>query len=690
MTPPILRRLPAWVVNGVTVTLGLALVQVSIGLAAGSQAAQAAIATAVCASLADVVTTTARVARRVLVAAIASTAAGTLFLAVRPYPGLLLPAVVLIVFGAMLLLAWGPKAGSVSFAAALALVFSMSLPASYRLSWEHVGWGLAGSAGYWLWAVATAWLLQPTWRNFALASAAAGEARLFAAVGKEIGAPKGMIAQSGILEEEASFAEGLQNARDIVFANDQGPDAQRETAILLHLIDLRDLVMASNVEAGLSPPRSATHGQAALSARIVQEFAGALGAVAEHLRSGAGPVADARVGQAIRAVLDEAGQGGQAGPCAVVPRISELLRNKLELLASLQRLLTAPAAIPAAYRRVDLRRYISPDEWRLDSVWSNLRPGTPVFRHALRTAVTAGLAYWIARFSPWMLHPQWIILTITAVMQGSLAQTLLRRNARILGTLAGCVVVAVLTAFPSEPFLSGCFLVAAGVAHAYLGVQYSVTAGGAAIMAVLQPYLAAPAAGFGTVERFADTVAGALLGWAATYALPIWERKALPAVLQRTMSAMRAYAAEATALRDDPAASPRLVRQQAYDGLRAVAAIRTRSLAEPARQQVPPAALTAWLAAAYGVMAGLSNVRLTLTLHRGATGSAEFAAAMEVVTRRLDRLLDGAADQAAPASAPDDELERALAPVPHLAARVRHTLDEAARVARGLAQLRAQ
>jgi uncharacterized membrane protein YccC len=254
MIPPTLRRLPAWVVNGITVTLGLALVQVSIGLAVGSQAAQAAIATAVCASLADVVTTTARVARRVLVAAIASTASGTLFLAVRPYPGLLLPAVALIVFGAMLLLAWGPKAGSVSFAAALSLVFSMSLPASYRLSWEHVGWGLAGSAGYWLWAVATAWLLQPTWRNFALVSTAESEARLFAAVGKEIGAPSGMIAQSGILEEEAAFAEGLQNARDIVFANDKGPDAQRETAILLHLIDLRDLVMASNLEAGLSPP----------------------------------------------------------------------------------------------------------------------------------------------------------------------------------------------------------------------------------------------------------------------------------------------------------------------------------------------------------------------------------------------------------------------------------------------------
>ena len=126
MTPSlVIRHLPSWVVNGVTVTLGLAWVQLSISLVAGPEAAQIAIATAVCASLADVVTSTRRVARRVLVAVIASTLASTLFLALRPFQALQVPAVALIVFGAMLLLSWGPKAGSVAFATALSLVFAM-------------------------------------------------------------------------------------------------------------------------------------------------------------------------------------------------------------------------------------------------------------------------------------------------------------------------------------------------------------------------------------------------------------------------------------------------------------------------------------------------------------------------------------------------------------------------------------
>ena len=246
-----IRFLPAWVVNGVTVTLGLAWVQFSISLVAGPQAAQIAIATAVCASLADVVTSTKRVARRVMAAVIASTVAATLFLAIRPFDGLLVPAVALIMFGTMLLMSWGPKAGSVAFAAALSLVFAMSLPPGQSLSWDRFAWGLAGSLGYWVWAVATAWLLQPTWRNFALASAFEGMARLLAAIGRQMRDPASVACQSNILDEEAALAERLQSARDLVFDNDEGPAARRETTLLLHLIDLRDMAMASRLGAGL-------------------------------------------------------------------------------------------------------------------------------------------------------------------------------------------------------------------------------------------------------------------------------------------------------------------------------------------------------------------------------------------------------------------------------------------------------
>ncbi|MBV8604927.1 MAG: FUSC family protein [Pelomonas sp.] len=680
-----LQRLPAWVVNGITVTLGLALVQVSIGLVAGAQAAQTAIATAVCTSLADVVTTTGRVARRVLVAGVASTLWGALFLAARPWPGLLIPVVALLVFAAMLLLSWGPKAGSVSFAASLALVFAMSLPASQGLSWARFGWGLVGTVGYWIWAVVTARLLQPTWRRFALAQTAAGTARLLAAIARQVRQSQEPLWQSGVLDEEAALADRLQTARDLVFANDRGPDARRETALLLHLIDLRDLAMAVNLESSQFTSQPVSPQQAELCARAMQDIADALGAAAVPLRAASAPRADATAAAqaSIRALLDELDRSTAAERCAAVLEVASLLRSQLALLAAIESLLAPGAEVRLSCQRADLRRFISPDEWRFASVAANLRPGTPVFRHALRACVTAGFAYTLSRLSPWTPHPQWIILTITAVMQGSLAQTLLRRNARVLGTLAGCGVVALLALYPAPAFLAVCFLVASGVAHAFFPIRYAVTAGAAAVMAVLQAHLAVPDGGFSALERFADTVAGALLGWAATYVLPTWERNTLPAVLQQNVAALRAYAAEAASLRDSNAGAPRFARQRAYDALRALGAIRARSLAEPERVRVPVAALTAWLTSAYGLMSHLSNLRLTLTLHARDCESAELAAALAAVARTLDGLLGAGA----PALAP--ESERALEAVPHLASQVRRTLDAAARVALQLVPLRA-
>jgi uncharacterized membrane protein YccC len=282
-----------------------------------------------------------------------------------------------------------------------------------------------------------------------------------------------------------------------------------------------------------------------------------------------------------------------------------------------------------------------------------------------------------------------VVLTIAAVMQGSLAQTLLRRNARILGTLAGCVVVAVLTLYPAPLFLSACFLIAAGVAHAFFTVRYAVTSAAGAVIAILQSFLAVPASGFAITERIGDTILGALLGWAATYVLPTWERKALPAVLRRASAAMRASAAQAITPRPDAAGSPRFARQQAYDALRAVSAIRTRSLTEPANVRVPLQELTSWLSAAYGVMASLSNLRLTLALYGKDADTPAFRHAMEAVARTIDALLDDQAAGLQAPPAPGRELDAALSAVEHLAPRVRLALDSAARVSHLRAQMEA-
>ena len=57
-----------------------------------------------------------------------------------------------------------------------------------------------------------------------------------------------------------------------------------------------------------------------------------------------------------------------------------------------------------------------------------------------------GTGYVIATLLPWGSHDYWVLLTIVVVLRGSLAQTLERRNARVGGTLLGCVLASALLA----------------------------------------------------------------------------------------------------------------------------------------------------------------------------------------------------------------------------------------------------
>jgi len=132
----LLHRLPAYALNGISVALGIGLIQFLITALAGHHAAQLALSGAVCASLADVPNTPARTRSRVPVAAALSLAAALTVALLDPFPIALGFGIGAIAFVAMMTMAWGPRAGAVSFAPILSLVFTMAVPESSVSAWE--------------------------------------------------------------------------------------------------------------------------------------------------------------------------------------------------------------------------------------------------------------------------------------------------------------------------------------------------------------------------------------------------------------------------------------------------------------------------------------------------------------------------------------------------------------------------
>ena len=218
--PRFLLRLPAHVINGIGVALGIALVQGLGAAAGGTVAALTASGGAIFASLADVPNAPGRSWRRVLTAALVGCTSSVLVMALHPHTLLLGVATVAIAFASSMALAWGARAGPISFVAILALVFTMAAPPTQGLAplGVHSGWTTLGAAVYLGWAMLTSRLLQPRYRTLALASALQATAELLRSravlLQDDPVAPRGAPPLQDWIQRQVALDERLQLARD--------------------------------------------------------------------------------------------------------------------------------------------------------------------------------------------------------------------------------------------------------------------------------------------------------------------------------------------------------------------------------------------------------------------------------------------------------------------------------------------
>ena len=654
------HRIPAHVVNGFTVALGIALIQALLQLAHGPRAAALALTGAICASLPDLPLRPERSWRRVLAGGLLGLAAAALMLALRGDAWATAAGIAAIAFVAMMLLGFGPRAGPASFSAVLALVFTMGLPDGEPAA-GVLGWQAVGVAAYLVWAWAASGLLQPLWRRLALGAALDAGAGLLrsrsALVLPDATGRAGEDADDKALRAwiraEARLAERVQSARDLLFAARSSPAQQRQVAVLLRLIDLRDLLLASALEADRQRRDPAAQ---TLRGRWAARLLLLAGGLQDSRASLLGRDTPQRPLQGDALAADgAAATGAEAGapPAALVQAIEQRLTymaDELRRIDALVRGVAAPA-VPAVLDAKRLLAFVAPEGWPLKALRPHLRLASPVLRHALRAAAAFAAAYGIALALPWAAHPQWLVLSVAVVLRLTYDQTVARRNLRIAGTMIGCLVVLALSYVESAPLLALAFSVAIGLAHGFVVERYLLTAIAGTVMALLQAHLLEPTAGFPIAERLADTLIGAALAWAFSYVLPAWERSTLPAAIARMLDALRAYAAlvlvcpppataqpaaaaesaaaQAMAMAAttgaDPLADPlaasqsaavsmvqRMARRQAYDMLGALSASLQRSAAEPARVRPDLRPLAALLDQAQRLMAHLSMLRLLL------------------------------------------------------------------------------
>lgn len=665
-----LRRLPAHILNGLTVAIGVALIRLLIDTFAGPLAAQLAMSGAIGTSLADVPNTERRNVRRVLLAAMLGILSALVIALLRPHPVALGFGIAVVGGLASLLTAWGTAANALAFVPILVMIFSMAAPPDVSMPLRAVLWNAAGAICYVGWAMLTSRLLEGRFRTLAVAQALAASARQLRARAVLLESPQERRASdnSALLDSiaaEAALADSLQSARDLAYAGPAGTEYGRNVGLLQHVLDLRDQLLSSHLDLHLFGDDAVAAAVLRRIAAAFHQIADALDDTAETVRRGRhpGPAPDPRPG--------EPGWFADVALAADDPRarlLTIVVNRQHHLLHEVQRIhaLLSGELQEMRVDREDLQRFLSPEAWQLGDVRRQLNWHSPVLRHALRAAVALGSAWFIALALPWASHPHWLILSVAVVLRGNLEQTLARRNMRVLGTLLGCAAMVALMAARSPWLLSLCFVIAVGVAHAFAMRRYWLAATAATIMALLQAHLVDPEAGLPIAERAADTVLGALLAWGFSYVLPSWERKRLPQALARALQNLHRYATHTLAEPGDRIfLEQRLARRRAYESLGELGTLLQRSFAEPRSVRIPDADLALFLDRAQRFMAHLSTVRLTLTRRTDDLDAAKVKPLLEATTRTLSTCLDLRCTPPALSVTTADELEALPAESPN-------------------------
>lgn len=677
-----LRRIPAHVLNGLVVSIGIGLLQVAAAFSGPH--GHALVTGAILASLGHQVDRTGRATRRAFVAGSLGCAAALLVAAAGSSVPAQVAAVAIVGFLSAMGTVYGPRAAGMGFASILSVVFTLAFPHEGSAI-RSVFVELLGVVGYSAWVFVTTPFLEGRFRTLSVGAALAASAAMLRARADSLASTRSDLRDdTKLVDDESALAAKLDAARELVYSPRELDDGGRLLAILALASEFRDIAFASRLDAS-----SFGDDPSALELRAL---------LADDLRTLAIALAaeDARLTRGAAERIDLRGLGKRFANVALAPddprrRLVPVLEHRAAALVAASERIGAlidgadPGPAPSRESRL---AFVTGETWPLATLIANLRADSPTARHALRTSVALGLALLVARALPWASHPHWIVLTVAVVLRGNLLETLGRRDARILGTALGCLVVLLSLATGSEFLLHLELVATTGIAHAFVGIRYLVTALAATVQSLLQVHFVAGTTSLDVVERLADTVLGSIFAWGFSYVVPSWERSTAPGSVASARRALAAYARDA--LTADAFDAQRRSRQQAYDSLERLALLVRRSSVEPDSVRVPTEPLVRMLLASHALMAHLSSIRFLIARHRPRLENVSSPIDLDAEASALVQRLEGVQGLLATSSAhappelpiehaPRPWLERRLALAHHDAGAVTDAADEAMR-----------
>jgi uncharacterized membrane protein YccC len=542
-----------------------------------------------------------------------------------PVQWLLMTVLVLVSFLASMMVVYGKKSMPLQLAALFIMTMSMEHQMTWQQSFHHAGLFMLGGLIYLAYAMAIAWVLRHRIKQQVLAEALFELAAYIDIKADFYDTRFNLTEQfNKLVRHQSILADRQQASRDLILRSHKNSKDAIVVQVHVCMLDLYELILSTHTDYALlrqhladSDVLKSLHDLAYKAARDIESVAYAV----TRKRASYAQISYDKEWADIEGEITRLHAKGDGAQEALATLRAQ--RNKIR--AILKMIGELHLATQKVYDNVpfwsgaDMAPFLSQQKYELKTLLSNLRPDSPVFRFALRVSMAISVGLAVGHWLPYAAHSYWIVLTIVIILRPTFSMTRQRRADRIIGTIIGCVITAIVIRFVHSNIVLMAILFLSIVATpTFIYLRYRYTAIAVSLMILLQMHLVAPSNPNLVSERLIDTLIGAAVATVFSFVLANWEYQSLPRLVRQVLNVNVSYMQASFALLqgqcfDDFAY--RIERKRLMDSLAALSSALVRMLDEPASKQRAVEDINLFIVQNYLLVAHVAALRSILGRH---------------------------------------------------------------------------
>ncbi|PHV05149.1 hypothetical protein CSQ96_22210 [Janthinobacterium sp. BJB412] len=575
-----------------------------------------------------------------------------------PIYWLLMAMLVLLSFMACMMVVYGKKSMPLQLATLFIMTMSMEHEMTMRQSFVHTGLFTVGALAYLAYSMAVSWILRHRIKQQVLAEALF-ELAAYIDIKADFYDTRYNLSEqfNKLVRQQSVLADRQQASRDLILRSHLNSKDAIVVQVHVCMLDLYELILSTHTDYAQlrlhladSPVLKTLHDIAYKAARDIESVAYAVTRKrVSYAAISYEPELDAIEAELIR--LQARVDAGK--PAQEALAVLRAQRNKIRAIAKMigelhQASQKAYTSTPF-WSDADMGPFLSQQKYELQMILSHLRLDSPIFRFSLRVAMAISVGLLVAAQLPYAAHSYWIVLTIVIILKPSFSMTKQRRSDRIVGTIIGCVVTAVIIKYLNYPgAILGILILSTVATPTFIYLRYRYAAIAVSIMILLQMHLIAPGNANLIIERLTDTFIGAAVATAFSFVLANWEYQSLPRLIREVLGVNLRYVQASFDLlqgkgKDDFAY--RIERKRLMDSLAALSSALVRMLDEPNSKQRAVEDINLFIVQNYLLVAHVAALRSILRRHAKELPVAAVNAMLEHSHDQVCRILARALQQ---------------------------------------------